>query len=74
MAKKSVVAYPTMGRYNSDLSPNAKEWKELAPFKASKYLTDEETISEFLIAALEDEDPEVLVRAMEETDKVQALN
>jgi DNA-binding phage protein len=40
-----------------------------APLEVSSYLTDEETIAEFLAAAAEDENPEVLLRARTEVAK-----
>jgi probable addiction module antidote protein len=46
----------------------------LKPFDASKYLTDEETISEFLTASLEDENPDVFLRALCEVSKAHGMS
>ncbi|MGV8921510.1 MAG: addiction module antidote protein [Pseudomonas sp.] len=47
---------------------------QLKPFDASKYLTDEETISEFLTASLEDENPDVFLRALAEVAKAHGMS
>lgn len=47
---------------------------QLKPFDASKYLTDEETISEFLTASLEDENPDVFLRALSEVGKAHGMS
>ncbi len=47
---------------------------QLKPFEASKYLTDEETIFEFLTAALEDENPDVFLRALNEAAKAHGMS
>lgn len=43
-------------------------------FEAHKYLTDEETIEEFLTAAHEDGDLELIAHAEEEVAKARAAN
>lgn len=47
---------------------------QLKPFEASKYLTDEETIFEFLTAALEDQNPDVFLRALNEAAKAHGMS
>lgn len=37
---------------------------ETAPFDAADYLTDDETIEEYLTAAMEDPDPEMVLVAL----------
>jgi probable addiction module antidote protein len=44
-----------------------------APLDVSSYLTDEEIIAEFLTAAAEDENPEVLLRALAEVAKARGM-
>jgi probable addiction module antidote protein len=46
---------------------------EYAPLDVSSYLTDEETIAEFLTAAAEDENPDVLLRALAEVAKARGM-
>lgn len=45
----------------------------LKAFEASSYLTDETTITEFLTACLEDENPDVFLRALEEVAKARGM-
>jgi DNA-binding phage protein len=40
-----------------------------SPLEISSYLTEEETIAEFLIAAAEDKNPDVLLKAFAEIAK-----
>jgi probable addiction module antidote protein len=47
---------------------------QLQPFDASKYLTDEATISEFLTTALEDENPDVFLRALNDAAKAHGMS
>ncbi|EPJ88877.1 addiction module antidote protein [Pseudomonas sp. CFII64] len=47
---------------------------QLTPFQASSYLNDEETIHEFLTAALEDENPDVFLRALTEAAKAHGMS
>jgi len=47
---------------------------ELIPFEASRYLTDEHTMAEFLSAALEDENPDVFLRALQEVAKARGMS
>ena len=44
-----------------------------APLDVSSYLTDEETIAEYLTAAAEDENPDVLLRALAEVAKARGM-
>lgn len=46
---------------------------EYAPLDVSSYLTDEETIAEYLTAAAEDENPDVLLRALAEVAKARGM-
>lgn len=45
----------------------------LKAFEASSYLTDEITITEFLTACLEDENPDVFLRALQEVAKARGM-
>jgi len=47
---------------------------ELIPFEASRYLTDEDTMAEFLSAALEDENPDVFLTALQEVAKARGMS
>jgi probable addiction module antidote protein len=47
--------------------------KQLKPFEASQYLTDEETIGEFLTASLEDPNPDMFLRALQEVAKARGM-
>lgn len=47
---------------------------QLTPFQASAYLSDDETIHEFLTAALEDENPDVFLRALTEAAKAHGMS
>lgn len=42
---------------------------QLKPFEASEYLTNEDTISEFLTASLEDPNPDVFLRACKKSPR-----
>jgi DNA-binding phage protein len=44
---------------------------ELKPLDISRYLTEAETVSEFLTASREEEDPEVFLKALAEVAKAQ---
>jgi probable addiction module antidote protein len=44
-----------------------------APFDAAEYLDNEETIAEFLTAALEDPNPEVFLMALRDVAKARGL-
>jgi probable addiction module antidote protein len=46
---------------------------EYAPLDVSSHLTDEETVAEFLTAAAEDENPDVLLRALAEVAKARGM-
>jgi probable addiction module antidote protein len=46
---------------------------EYAPLDVSSYLTDNETIAEYLTAAAEDENPDVLLRALAEVAKARGM-
>ena len=46
---------------------------EYAPLDVSSYLTDEETVAEYLTAAAEDENPDVLLRALAEVAKARGM-
>jgi probable addiction module antidote protein len=46
---------------------------DYAPLDVSSYLTDEETIAEYLTAAAEDENPDVLLRALAEVAKARGM-
>jgi probable addiction module antidote protein len=46
---------------------------EYAPLDISSYLTDEETIAEFLTAAAEDRNSDVLLRALAEVAKARGM-
>jgi|APFre7841882724_1041349.scaffolds.fasta_scaffold137013_1 probable addiction module antidote protein len=43
------------------------------PFDAADYLDDEETIAEYLSAALEDEDPELLLTAIKDVARARGM-
>ncbi|UVJ44976.1 putative addiction module antidote protein [Pseudomonas sp. LS1212] len=47
---------------------------QLKTFEPSKYLTDEDTIAEFLTASLEDENPDVFLRALQEVAKARGMS
>jgi probable addiction module antidote protein len=47
---------------------------QLKPFEAAHYLTDEATIGEFLTAALEDENPDVFLCALQEVAKARGMS
>lgn len=47
---------------------------QLKPFEASEYLTNEETITEFLTASLEDPNPDVFLRALQEVAKARGMS
>ena len=47
---------------------------QLKPFEASEYLTNEDTISEFLTASLEDPNPDVFLRALQEVAKARGMS
>ncbi|WP_249673986.1 addiction module antidote protein [Pseudomonas abieticivorans] len=46
----------------------------LNTFEAANYLTDEATIAEFLTAALEDENPDVFLQALQEVAKSRGMS
>jgi len=46
---------------------------QLKPFEASSYLTDGETIAEFLTACLEDDNPDVFLSALQEVAKARGM-
>ena len=46
---------------------------ETAPFDASDYLTDEETIEEYLTAAMEDPDPEMFLVALRNVARARGM-
>ncbi len=46
---------------------------ETAPFDAADYLTDETTITEYLAAALEDPDPEMLLVALRNVARARGM-
>ncbi|MCI5158382.1 MAG: putative addiction module antidote protein [Candidatus Electrothrix sp. AUS1_2] len=46
---------------------------ELAPFDASDYLDNEETIAEYLAAALENSDPDVFLAAVRDVAKARGI-
>ncbi|UFH49136.1 addiction module antidote protein [Pseudomonas sp. KNUC1026] len=46
---------------------------QLTRFEASKYLVDEATIGEFLSAALEDSNPDVFLRSLQEVAKARGM-
>jgi probable addiction module antidote protein len=46
---------------------------EFKAFDASKYLDSEETVAEFLTAALEDENPDVFIAALGEVVKARGM-
>ncbi|MDH5736766.1 MAG: putative addiction module antidote protein [Gammaproteobacteria bacterium] len=46
----------------------------LAPFDASDYLDSEETIAEYLTAALENPDPEAFLMAVRDVAKAQGIS
>ncbi|MGP5465220.1 addiction module antidote protein [Pseudomonas helleri] len=47
---------------------------QLKPFDASEYLTNEETITEFLTASLEDPNPDVFLQALQEVAKARGMS
>lgn len=46
---------------------------KLAPFDAADYLDDEETIAEFLTAALEDQNPDVFLSAVRDVARARGM-
>lgn len=46
---------------------------KLAPFDAADYLDDEETIAEYLTAALEDSNPEVFLTAVRDVARARGM-
>jgi len=48
--------------------------KKLAPFDTAEYLDSEETIAEYLAAALEDSDPEIFLLAMGTVARARGMN
>ena len=46
---------------------------ETAPFDAADYLTDEETIAEYLTAALEDPNPDMFLVAVKDVARVRGM-
>ena len=46
---------------------------KLAPFDPASYLDSEETIAEYLTAALEDENPDVLLSALADVAKARGM-
>ena len=46
---------------------------KLAPFDAADYLDDEETIAEYLTAALEDSNPEVFLTALRDVARARGM-
>jgi probable addiction module antidote protein len=47
--------------------------KNLAPFDAADYLDDEQVVAEYISAALEDENPEVLLQAIADVAKARGM-
>lgn len=47
--------------------------KNIAPFDAADYLDNEEVIAEYINAALEDENPEVLLQAIADVAKARGM-
>lgn len=47
--------------------------KKLAPFDAADYLTDEETIAEYLTAALEDPNPDLFLVAVRDVARARGM-
>jgi probable addiction module antidote protein len=47
---------------------------ELKPLDISKYLTEPETVSEFLTASLEEQDPDVFLKALAEVAKAHGMS
>ena len=45
-----------------------------APFDAADYLTDEDTIAEYLSAALEDPNPDVLLAAIKDVARARGMS
>lgn len=45
----------------------------MAPFDASDYLDDEETIAEYITAALEDPDPDVFLAAVRDVARARGM-
>lgn len=46
---------------------------ELIPFDAARYLTDRETIAEFLAAILEENDTELMLRALNDVARASGM-
>ena len=46
---------------------------KLAPFDAAEYLDSEETIAEYLTAAMEDDNPDVLLSALADVAKARGM-
>ena len=46
---------------------------ETAPFDAADYLSDEETIAEYLTAALEDQDPDLFLVAVKDVARARGM-
>jgi hypothetical protein len=57
-----------------ELDSADKEAREFAAFEISDYLEDEAVITEYLLAAGDDPDPEVLLRAKSDVVKARAAN
>jgi len=47
--------------------------KNLAPFDAADYLDNEQVVAEYINAALEDENPEVLLQAIADVAKARGM-
>lgn len=47
--------------------------KKLIPFDASKYLTDETTIAEYMSAVMESNDPDLLVLALSDVARARGM-
>jgi probable addiction module antidote protein len=48
--------------------------KKFAPFDAADYLDDEQVIAEYINAALEDENPEVLLQAIADVARARGMS
>ena len=48
--------------------------KKIAPFDSADYLTDEETIAEYLSAALEDPNPDMLLVAVKNVARARGIS
>jgi probable addiction module antidote protein len=48
--------------------------QQLKPFSASQFLTSEQAIAEFLTASLEDSNPELFLRALQEVAKARGMS